>query len=120
MTIADITKIVAPLQASEGEQVIIDVSIKNISDVDKNLAVTGRADSTDITFQFTYLLVSPGQTLPMRGWFTMPAKNVKITAWGFYWSGTEWIHDDTATKDISLVVLKPEFADFGILQYNPI
>lgn len=115
--VADITKIEAPASATKGEQVIVDVSIKNLSSVDKYLAVTGVFDSTNITFQFDYLLVSPGQTVVMRGWFTMPSKNVEVTAWGWYWTGTEWILDDTVTKNISLLVLTPEFSNFGITEY---
>ena len=116
--IADITKIEAPSQAAAGEQVIVDVSIKNLTKIDQYLAVTAVFDSTNITFQFDYLLVSPGQTVVMRGNFIMPAKNVKITAWGFYWDFTKWVLDDTVTKNISLYVLTPEFASFGITEYS--
>lgn len=115
---ADITKIEAPSQALAGDQVIVDVSIKNISTSDKYLSVTGQFDSSSLPFQFDYLLVSPGQTVIFRGWFNMPSKSVKVTAWGWYWTGTEWVLDDTVTKDISLSVLTPEFAGFGITEYN--
>ena len=75
-------------------------------------------DSTSIPFQFDYLLVSPGQTVIFRGWFTMPSKNVKVTAWGWYWTGTEWVLDDTISKNISLAILEPEFVGFGITEYS--
>ena len=115
---ADITKIEAPASTQSGEQVIVDVSIKNISTSDKYLSVTGVFDSTNIPFQFDYLLVSPGQTVIFRGWLTMPSKNIKMTALGWYWTGTEWILDDTMTKNISLsVVVTPEFSSFGITEY---
>lgn len=118
--IADITKIEAPSEASQGEQIIVDVSIKNITKIDQTLAVTAIFDSTDIPFQFDYLLVAPGQTVVMRGTFIMPTKNVKITAWGWYWDFTKWVLDDTLTKNIALYVLAPEFAGFGITQYNKV
>jgi len=115
--VADITKIEAPASAVEGEQIIVDVSLKNISSPDRYLAVTAVFDSISIPFQFDYLLVSPGQTVIFRGWFTMPSRNIKVTAWGWYWTGTEWLLDDTVTKNISLSVLTPEFANFGISEY---
>jgi len=115
---ADIIKIEAPSQAYEGEQVIVDVSVKNISTVDKYIAVTGLFDSAELPFQFDYLLVSPGQTVIFRGWFTMPAKSITVMVWSFYWSGTQWVEDDSLTKNISLSILTPEFADFGITEYS--
>jgi len=116
--IAEITKVEAPTQSGAGEQVIVDVSVKNISSVNPyNLAVTAEFDSTEIPFQFDYLLVSPGQTVVFRGNFTMPAKNVKVQVWGWYWSGTQWVFDDTVTKDIALSILMPEFSGFGITEY---
>ena len=117
---ADIITIDAPSSAPAGESVIVDVSVKNISGVDQYIAVTAVYDSTSIPFQFDYLLVSPGQTVIFTGWFTMPSKNVKVTAWGWYWTGTEWVLDDTVTKNISLSVLTPEFSGFGISDYSKI
>jgi len=114
---ADITKIEAPASAQSGEQVIVDISIKNIGTFDKYLAVTSQFDSSNIPFQFDYLLVSPGETVVFRGWFTMPSKSIKVTAWGWYWTGTEWVLGDTVTKNISLLVIKPEFSGFGITEY---
>ena len=115
---ADITKIVAPSSAPAGETVIVDVSVKNISSTDKYIAVTGVFDSTNLSWQFDYLLVSPGQTIVMRGWFTMPSKNVRVTAGGWYWDGSKWVQDDTVYVDIALAVLTPEFAGFGITDYS--
>ncbi len=114
---ADIIKIEAPSSAPAGQMVIADVSIKNISSADKDLSVTADYDSTAIPFQFDYLLVSPGQTVIFRGNFTMPNKGVRITAWGWYWDGSQWIHDDTMTFDIALSVLKPQFRGFAFQEY---
>jgi len=117
---ADIVKISAPSSAPAGETVIVDASVKNISSSDKYLAVTGVYDSTLLTWQFDYLLVSPGQTVVMRGWFTMPSKKVRVTVSSWYWDGSKWVLDDTVYVDIALTVVptKPEFAGFGISEYN--
>ena len=106
--VADIIKIDAPSSAEAGKQVIADVSVKNINGNDQYLAITANYDSISIPFQFDYLLVAPGQTVIFRGWFTMPNKKVRVTAWGWYWTGAEWIHDDTMYIDISLAA--PEYA----------
>ncbi len=115
--VADITKIDAPSSAPVGGQVIVDVSVKNISGVDKYLSITAVFDSTSIPFQFDYLLVSPGQTVIMRGWFTMPSKNVEVTAWSWYWDGSKWVLDETQTVNISLTTLVPTISEFSIADY---
>ena len=114
---ADITKIEAPSSAPAGEQVIADVSVKNISSSDQYLAVTAVFDSTSIPFQFDYLLVSPGQTVIFRGWFTMPSKNVRVTAWSWYWDGSDWVQGDQMTKDIKVAVLTPQVSEFKIADF---
>ncbi len=117
---ADITMIEAPSSAPADQQVIADVSIKNISSSDQYLSVTANYDSTPIPFQFDYLLVSPGQTVIFRGTFTMPNSGARITAWGWYWDGNQWIHDDTMTFDIALSVLAPQFRGFGVQDYSKV
>ena len=117
---ADIIKVDAPSSAAAGDQVIVDVSVKNISGSDQYIAVTGVFDSTSIPFQFDYLLMSPGETVIFRGTFTMPNKGVRITAWGWYWDGSQWVHDDTMTFDIALSALQPQFRGFGVRDYSKI
>jgi hypothetical protein len=118
--VADIVKIDAPASAPAGETVIVDVSVKNISGSDKYLAVTAVYDSTNIPFQFDYLLVSPQQTVIFRGWFAMPSKSVRVTAWSWYWDGSTWVYDDTAYVDIALGAVTPQFRGFGIQDYSKI
>jgi hypothetical protein len=117
---ADITKIDAPSSVQAGEQVIVDVSLKNTGDSDRYLSVTAVFDSTSIPFQFDYLLVAPSQTVVFRGWFVMPSKSVKVTAYSRYWDGSSWIQDDRTTKDIDVVVLTPQISDFKIADFNKV
>ncbi len=117
---ADIITINAPSSAPAGEQVIVDVSVKNISGYDQYLAVTAVYDSTSFPFQFDYLLVSPGQTVIFRGWFTMPSKNVRVTAWSWSWDGSKWVQDDQMAKDIALAVLTPQVSEFQILDFSKV
>jgi len=114
---ADIVKIDAPSSASEGEQVIVDVSVKNISGSDQYLAITGVFDSTSFPFQFDYLLVSPQQTVIFRGWFAMPSRSVRVTVWSWYWDGSKWVQEDQVTKDIALATLTPQVSEFQIADF---
>jgi len=117
---ADITKIDAPSSAPAGQQVIVDVSVMNVTGQidgigrDMYIAVTAVYDSTSIPFQFDYLLVAPFQTVIMRGWFTMPSKNVKVTVSSWYWDGSTWVLDDQASVDIALAEVVPTFSEFTI------
>jgi hypothetical protein len=114
---ADIIQIDAPVSAAVGDTVIIDVSVKNISNNDWNIAVTAGYESTSVPFQFDYLLVLPGETVVFRGWFTMPSKNVKVTAWSWHWDGNSWVQDDLMTKDIAVTVLTPQVSEFKIADF---
>lgn len=115
---ADIIKVEAPSSAIEGAAVNVDVSVKNIGASDQYLAVTAVFDSTSFPFQFDYLLVSPGQTVIFRGSFTMPSKNVSITAWSWYWDGSDWVQDDRDEKQISLDQATSEFGSIEITRYE--
>jgi len=119
--VAQIVKVEAPSSANIGNTVIVDVSVKNISQSDQYIAMTGAFDSSSLSWQFDYLLVSPGQTVIMRGWFTMPSKKVRVTVWSWYWDGSQWQvkdkGDDTASVDIALAELAPAFSDFKITNY---
>ena len=118
---ADIIKIAAPASAIEGETVIIDVSVKNISTVDQYIALTGIADSTALTWRFVYFLVSPGETVVIWGKFTMPSKKVRVTVWSWHRDGSTWVQDDTGYVDIALAAVpQPEFTGFGITDYSQI
>jgi len=118
--VADIVKIDAPSSAPADQQVIVDVSVENISGSDQYIAITAAFDSTSIPFQFDYLLVAPGQAVVMRGWFIMPSKNVRVTAWSWYWTGTEWCspQDDTAYVDISLTEMVPAFSELAVAGFQ--
>ena len=111
--VADIVKIDAPSSAPADQQIIVDVSVKNISTSDQYIAVTAAFYSTSIPFQFDYLLVAPGQTVVMRGWFTMPGRSVQVKVYSSYWTGSEWAQDDEATVDISLAGPFSELAAAG-------
>ena len=116
-TIAQIVSVDAPSQANPGDSVIVDVHLKNISAAYQYLAVTGQG--TSITWQFDYLSVAPGETVVMRGVFTMPSQSVTVSVFSWYWDGAAWQFDDSRSLQISLAALpQPQFANFGITDYT--
>ena len=115
-----ITGISAPVSALAGDPVIVDVTVKNISGSDQYIAVTGAYDSLSPSWQFDYLILSPGQSVVFRGNFTMPNKSVRVTAWSWWWDGSQWVYDDTAYVDIALGAVAPTFRGFGIADYSKV
>ncbi len=113
---ADILSIAGPSSAAEGEQVILDVTVKNLSAVQQYIAVTAQMPDW-IPFQFDYLLVDPGQSVVFRGWFTMPANSVTVTAWSWTWDGSQWVQEDQATKSISLAGASPQVSELQIADF---
>lgn len=117
---ADIIAIVSPSSAPAGEQVVVDVSVMNTSGSDQYIAVTALYNSASFPFQVDYLLVSPGQTVVFRGSFVMPSEKVRVTAWSWYWDGSNWINDDQITIDIPVTVLTPQVSEFKILDFSKV
>ncbi len=116
--IAQIVNINAPASATPGDTVTVDVSVMNNSTQDMYLSITGIFDSTNLNWQFGYLLVSAGQTVIFRGTFTMPNSSVRLTIWGWYWDATlGWVLDMTDYVDINLTALVPTISEFQILDY---
>ena len=120
--VADIVRVDVPSQAAAGDTVIVDVSVRNIGGSDQYVATTGAFDSEPLSWQFDYLLVSPGQTVIMRGWFTMPSKKARVQVWSWYWDGSVWQvedeGDDYQYRDVGLSELVPEFANVAITRYE--
>ena len=117
-SVADIISISAPASAVPGARVDVDVSVKNISGVERFIALTGIYDSDLLSWETDYLSVPAGQTVVIGGYFTMPSKNVRVTVYSFWWDGGQWVQDDTMTKDISVGGLEPEFQLFGVGDYS--
>lgn len=116
--IADIVAVIAPSVAAPGENVIVDVRVANRSLDYEYVAVTGAVDATALSWQFDNLRLAPGETVTFRGWFTMPSRDVTITAWAWYWDGVKWVLDDTMTASIRLAVAEPKFGAFNLQDYS--
>ncbi len=116
-TIADITNLSIPSSQYPGEYVIVDVSIKNIGSAFQSLAASGQANGIDLSWQFDYLNLNPGETVVFRGWFTMPSSKANLTVWAWYWNGSEWALGDTATGVVNVASSNPTISEFKISDY---
>ena len=125
--VADIVKVEAPSEAAAGDTVIVDVHVKNLGLAPGGynyIAVTGVVDSVNLSWQFDYLYLAPQETVVFRGWFTMPAKDVTVTVWSWYWDGNKWqvegTGDDSAVVNIGLTELVAAFSEFEITDYRKV
>ncbi|MBA7634817.1 hypothetical protein ES703_42415 [subsurface metagenome] len=118
-TYTDIVTIYGPAEALAGEQVTIQVVVKNLYSIAIYIAVTGRYDGVDITFSPSYATVDAGETYTFTASFSMPNKDIRLDAWSFYWAEPTWYEDDHEYVGISLKAIPaPEFAGFRITEYT--
>ena len=106
--------------ASPGEAVVVSVRLKNLGDQGLYIKTTGVWDSSQLTFSPESSWSEYLQTIYFLSGFTMPSRNVKITAYGWWWDGYQWINDSWKEKDLLLAAAVPEFTDFRIAQYQKV
>ena len=114
----DIVAIYGPAEAVYGDQVNIQVVVRNLASYGVYIAVTGRRDGVDVAFTPDYGAVNPGGTYTFNASFTMPNKNITLDIWSFYWTGSAWNQDDHEAVSIKLKTLTPEFSGFGVKDYS--
>lgn len=110
--------IAAPSEAAAGETVEVTVIVKNIDVVNHVVACVALYDSE--RFIDLAAIIYSGETHAFIGSFTMPNKAVTISVWSYYPYYSEWIADDSATVNIALKTVEPEFAGFGITDYQTV
>ena len=98
----DIVSIIAPSQAAYGDEVAIEVRVRNIWIDSFYIAVTGRYNGVDVYFSPDYANVGAGATYSFTTSFTMPNKDVSLHIQSFFWSEPEWYQDDYDYVDIAL------------------
>jgi len=115
----DIISISGPSEVAAGALVNLDVAVKNIWTGSFYVAVTGSYDGVAILPSIDYLIILPGETLHFYFAFTMPNKDITVTFWSFYWTGTEWYQDDTQAVSIKLPVAVSEFRNITVDSVQP-
>jgi hypothetical protein len=106
--------------ALPGEAVVVSVRLKNIGSQAMHISTTGSWDSAQLNFDPAYAWAERLQTIYFRANFIMPNKDVKVTAYGWWWDGYQWLSDSWKEKDLLLPAAVPEFTDFRVTQYQKI
>ncbi|GAI59761.1 unnamed protein product, partial [marine sediment metagenome] len=100
----EIVSITAPTSAVAGSLVSVVARVKNLADYRIYIAVTGHYDGKDFTFKPEYANVGAGVTSSFTHSFVMPAKNVRVDAWSYYWTGSAWVQDDQAYVNVAVEI----------------
>jgi hypothetical protein len=106
--------------AVPGEAVVVSVRLKNLGGQGLYLAASGVWDSSQLTFSPSSAWAEYLQTIYFLSGFTMPSKDVKVIAYGWWLNGSQWVSDSWLEKDLLLAAAAPEFSDFRIAQYQKV
>jgi hypothetical protein len=106
--------------ASPGEYVVVSVRLKNLGDQGLYLSASGVWDSSQLVFTPSSAWAEYLQTIYFLSNFTMPNKDVKVTAYGWWLNGSQWVNDTWLDKDLLLPAQVPEFSNFLVTQYQKV
>jgi hypothetical protein len=106
--------------ASAGEAVVVSVRLKNTGSQGLYISATATWDSTQLSFDPAYAWAEMLQTIYFRANAIMPNKDVKVTAYGWWWDGSQWINDSGKEKDLLLAAAAPEVSGFQVTQYQKV
>jgi len=106
--------------ASPGESVVVSVRLKNLGGQGLYLSVSGVWDSSQLVFSPSSAWAEYLQTAYFLSGFTMPNKDVKVTAYGWWLNGSQWVNDTWLDKDLLLQASAPEFSNFLVTQYQKV
>ena len=106
--------------AAPGEAVVVSVRLKNLGNQGLYIKTTGVWDSSQLVFSPDISWSEYLQTIYFLSGFTMPNKDVKVTAYGWWLNGSQWINDSWKEKDLLLAAAAPEFSDFRVAQYQKV
>lgn len=109
----DIVGVYGPTEASPGDQVSLDIAIKNTYTYGFYVAATVGIAGVNVSVSPDYYLINTGDTFHFTATFTMPSNDITIDVWSWYWDGAEWVVDDHETVTIKVPTLKPQFSAFG-------
>ena len=101
-TYTDIIDIIAPAEAAYGEEVSVEVRVKNLHTSPIYIGTTARYNGVDIFPTEDYASVDPGATHSFYFNFIMPNNDVELHVWSFYWTVEEWYQDDSGIAYIAL------------------
>jgi hypothetical protein len=106
--------------ALPGEAVVVSVRLKNTGSQGLYISATATWDSTQLSFDPAYAWAEMLQAIYFRANAIMPNKDVKVTAYGWWWDGSQWINDSGKEKDLLLAAAASEFSNFQVTQYQKV
>ena len=98
----DVVEVVAPSTAMAGSRVDVTVRVKNIDPTYYHWVACVAIYDGSAHFIDQDAFLAPKETYPFSGHFTMPNKDITITAYSYYSYYGEWIPDDEMSKDVKL------------------
>jgi len=100
-----------------GETVWVSVLVKNLYSQPIHIYCVAEVDGNRFIDLESW--VSAGITYSFGGYFTMPSKPVRISAYSHYEAvgGTPY-QDDSKTRDVALAEMVPAFSEFKITDYR--
>lgn len=120
-TYTEIVDIVAPGSAAAGSTVNVEVKIKNRWTDYIHIYCVALPDSAFRFIDWQEAWVGPGETKSFYGGFIMGDGDVRINAYSYYEATDGDLYlDDTKSKVVKVAALTPEFANFGISQYDKV
>ena len=102
----DIIEIEVPGSAVRGERVDVSVRVESI-DPEWDHLISCKANYDGMLFIDESVIIHSLSAYVFTGHFTMPSKDVTISACTYYPRDTEWILDDAAEKDVALKAAPP-------------
>ncbi|MFC1910560.1 hypothetical protein ACFLXC_04670 [Chloroflexota bacterium] len=120
--VAEIIDIEADSSAPAGSQVNVRVTLRNKATVTAGIMVGGGLEYgaspwPTISFPVNQANFPPGQSYYFDGYFTMPAANLTLHIYSYYYADGLWHFDDEKTKDVGLAALSPAFSAFQVIDY---
>jgi len=107
-----------PSKAKAGDLVRVDVTLYNTGTTAGYLMPTGVYMPGGVSLSFpSYAWVEPWLTASFAASFTMPAHDIDVTVYAWYWSGANWVHSDTVTFPITLDVPAKPSALIGAMSH---
>lgn len=117
-TYTEITNIVAPSEASQGQVVDVAVDINDIWSGSVHVYCVAVLDSENRFIDWLSAWQNPGDIIRYRGSFIMPNTAVTINAYSYYEGTDGYMHsDDSKSKNVALAELAPTITEFKILDF---
>ncbi len=112
-----IVDITAPASANAGDLVNVEVKVYCLPEGNIYVSAFGLYGDTSLPFAPEWLWMTPYTIGSFTASFIMPNKDTRLHVGSYYYTGTEWIEDDTSFVDIALGGVPPGLAEIQDIWY---